>query len=52
MYIVYNFLILYCVLLFPQALCEEFEEECCVALAQTLERHLAEAEQVRRSSSN
>ncbi len=25
------------------ALCEEFEEECCVSLAQTIERHVREA---------
>ncbi len=25
------------------ALCEEFEEECCVSLAQTIERHVLEA---------
>jgi hypothetical protein len=25
------------------ALCEEFEEECCVSLAQTIERHVRTA---------
>jgi hypothetical protein len=25
------------------ALCEEFEEECCVSLAQTIERHVRKA---------
>jgi hypothetical protein len=25
------------------ALCEEFEEECCISLAQTTERHVREA---------
>jgi hypothetical protein len=25
------------------ALCKEFEEECCVSLAQTFERHVLEA---------
>jgi hypothetical protein len=25
------------------ALCEEFEEECCVSLAQTIEQHVREA---------
>jgi importin-9 len=29
------------------ALCEEFEEECCVSLAQTIERHLREAGEAR-----
>ncbi len=24
-------------------LCEEFEEECCVSLAQTIEQHVCEA---------
>lgn len=31
------------------ALCEEFPEESCVSLAQTIERHLSEAEQRRRA---
>ena len=30
-----------------QALCEEFEEESCVALANTITRHLGEAEQAK-----
>jgi hypothetical protein len=25
------------------AVCEEFEEECCVSLAQTIEQHVREA---------
>ncbi len=25
------------------ALCEEFEEECCVSLAQTIEQHVSKA---------
>jgi hypothetical protein len=25
------------------ALCEEFEEECCVCLAQTIEQHVCKA---------
>ena len=29
------------------ALCGEFEEECCVSLAQTIERHVTEAAQRR-----
>jgi hypothetical protein len=32
------------------ALCEEFPEESCVSLAQTIERHLGESEQRRRNS--
>ena len=34
-----------------QALCEEFEEDCCVSLAQTIERHLSEA-QAAKSAGN
>lgn len=33
------------------ALCEEFEEECCVSLAQTIERHLREAGEARAGGS-
>ena len=33
------------------ALCDEFEEECCVSLAQTIERHLREAGEARVSGS-
>ena len=29
------------------ALCEEFEQECCVSLAHTIERHLREAGEAR-----
>ncbi len=29
-----------------KTLSEEFEDECCVALIQTIERHVTEAEQV------
>ena len=34
-----------------QALCEEFEEDCCVSLAQTIDRHLSEA-QAAKSAGN
>ena len=37
--------------LFCQALCEEFEEDCCVSLAQTIDRHLSEA-QAAKSAGN
>ncbi len=30
-----------------QALCEEFEEECCISLAQTIQRHLTESGQAK-----
>ena len=33
------------------ALCEEFEEECCVALAQTIQRHLNESNELAASGS-
>ena len=34
------------------ALCEEFEEECCVALAQTIQRHLNESNEMLASGNN
>jgi hypothetical protein len=33
------------------ALCEEFEKECCVGLAHTIERHLREAGEARAAAS-
>ena len=33
------------------ALCEEFEEECCVSLAQTIQRHLTESNELASSAS-
>ena len=33
------------------ALCEEFEEECCVSLAQTIQRHLNESNELAASTS-
>ena len=33
------------------ALCEEFEEECCVSLAQTIQRHLNESNELASSNS-
>jgi hypothetical protein len=33
------------------ALCEEFEEECCISVAQTIERHMRKAVESRTFSS-
>ncbi len=35
-----NIKFLFCPQDLLMALCEEFEEECCVSLAQTIERHV------------
>ncbi|MFB1027462.1 MAG: hypothetical protein QMC27_05845, partial [Flavobacteriaceae bacterium] len=32
-----------------QALCEEFEQECSASLAQSIQRHLSEADQAKAS---